>query len=234
MNKCMNCGFEDESAIFCQNCGQQMTPLLSSNNAYAAYPQQNYAQPEQVTYDEIANPNAQNSLMNAPQAMPPQAMTEQERMQFMLRQQQEMINRQQMMMQQMQQAKASQPVVVNVQQSVEQSVEQNVGVTVQGGGEQTDPWFFWLEILAIGGAAWFIAGAWWIGLVTIFILFILLQIPVLGTAICWLLGAGIGLLAGAISHAFDAPTWACWLIGIVIGLGCAVYNTEACEQELAD
>lgn len=53
------------------------------------------------------------------------------------------------------------------------------------------------------------------GIITLIALGIALQIPVIGTLICVVLGCGMGLLAGVISAVCGAPTWACWLIGLV-------------------
>ena len=54
-----------------------------------------------------------------------------------------------------------------------------------------------------------------VGLITLIALGVALQIPIIGTLICVVLGCGLGLLAGVIAAALSAPTWACWLIGLV-------------------
>lgn len=137
--------------------------------------------------------------------------------------------------QQMQQQPAQAPVIniqlaqeTRVQNNVSQEVNQNV--TVQK-TNSTDSGFLWFQIAAVGGAVWWGTGHWWAGLVTFILLSIATQIPVIGAVLCFLLGGGVGLLAGIISAAFGAPTWACWLIGLVAGLGTAAFNMEAKDSD---
>jgi len=115
------------------------------------------------------------------------------------------------------------PIVINndVSQNTEVNVEQTVNVTT---GESSG-WLY-LELLGVAGAVWWGTGKWWIGLLTFFGLIIAMQIPVLGQAICIILGLGIGLLAGVISAAVGAPVWACWVIGIIIAIGMCSINLE--------
>ena len=118
-----------------------------------------------------------------------------------------------------------QPVInIQVAQSQETNVSQEQTVVVQRATSSSG--WLWFEVFGVAGGVWALTGHWWAGLITLIVLAIALQIPVIGTLICVVLGAGIGLLAGAIAVAFSAPTWACWLIGIVVGLGAIGVNID--------
>ena len=108
-----------------------------------------------------------------------------------------------------------QPVInIQVAQSQETNVSQEQTVTVEHRSTSSSGWL-WFEILGVAGGVWGLTGHWWAGLITLIALGVALQIPVIGTLICVVLGCGLGLLAGVIAAALSAPTWACWLIGLV-------------------
>lgn len=111
---------------------------------------------------------------------------------------------------------AMQQPVINIQvaQSQETNVSQEQTVIVEKRGNSSSGWL-WIEVLGVGGAVWGFSGHLWAGIITLIVLGIALQIPVIGTLICVVLGCGMGLLAGVISAVCGAPTWACWLIGLV-------------------
>ena len=108
-----------------------------------------------------------------------------------------------------------QPVInIQVAQSQETNVSQEQTVTVEHRSTSSSGWL-WFEIFGVAGGVWGLTGHWWAGLITLIALGVALQIPVIGTLICVVLGCGLGLLAGVIAAALSAPTWACWLIGLV-------------------
>ena len=108
-----------------------------------------------------------------------------------------------------------QPVInIQVAQSQETNVSQEQTVTVEHRSTSSSGWL-WFEIFGVAGGGWGLTGHWWAGLITLIALGVALQIPVIGTLICVVLGCGLGLLAGVIAAALSAPTWACWLIGLV-------------------
>lgn len=111
---------------------------------------------------------------------------------------------------------AMQQPVINIQvaQSQETNVSQEQTVIVEKRGNSSSGWL-WFEIFGVAGGVWGLTGHWWAGLITLIALGVALQIPVIGTLICVVLGCGLGLLAGVIAAALSAPTWACWLIGLV-------------------
>ena len=111
---------------------------------------------------------------------------------------------------------AMQQPVINIQvaQSQETNVSQEQTVIVEKRGNSSSGWL-WFEIFGVAGGVWGLTGHWWAGLITLIALGVALQIPIIGTLICVVLGCGLGLLAGVIAAAFRAPTWACWLIGLV-------------------
>ena len=111
---------------------------------------------------------------------------------------------------------AMQQPVINIQvaQSQETNVSQEQTVIVEKRGNSSSGWL-WFEIFGVAGGVWGLTGHWWAGLITLIALGVALQIPIIGTLICVLLGCGLGLLAGVIAAALSAPTWACWLIGLV-------------------
>lgn len=115
--------------------------------------------------------------------------------------------------------------VINVQVHQEQTQSQEQTQIVVNEKSSSSGWL-WFELLCVGGAVWWGTGHWWAGLITWIVLAILTQVPVIGAAICVVLGCGVGLLAGVISAAFSAPTWACWLIGIVVAAGVTGLNLE--------
>lgn len=117
--------------------------------------------------------------------------------------------------------------VINIQLAQETNVSQEVNQTVVNTSEKSSgSGFLWFELMAVGGAVWWGTGHWWAGLVTWILLAIATQIPIIGGVLCFLLGAGIGLLAGVIAAAFSAPVWVCWVIGIIVGLGVTGLNFE--------
>ena len=108
-----------------------------------------------------------------------------------------------------------QPVInIQVAQSQETNVSQEQTVIVEKRGNSSSGWL-WFEIFGVAGGVWGLTGHWWAGLITLIALGVALQIPIIGTLICVVLGCGLGLLAGVIAAALSAPTWACWLIGLV-------------------
>ena len=111
---------------------------------------------------------------------------------------------------------AMQQPVINIQvaQSQKTNVSQEQTVTVEHRSTSSSGWL-WFEIFGVAGGVWGLTGHWWAGLITLIALGVALQIPVIGTLICVVLGCGLGLLAGVIAAALSAPTWACWLIGLV-------------------
>lgn len=111
---------------------------------------------------------------------------------------------------------AMQQPVINIQvaQSQETNVSQEQTVIVEKRSSSSSGWL-WFEIFGVAGGVWGLTGHWWAGLITLIALGVALQIPVIGTLICVVLGCGLGLLAGVIAAALSAPTWACWLIGLV-------------------
>ncbi len=114
------------------------------------------------------------------------------------------------------QSGAMQQPVINIQvaQSQETNVSQEQTVIVEKRGNSSSGWL-WFEIFGVAGGVWGLTGHWWAGLITLIALGVALQIPIIGTLICVVLGCGLGLLAGVIAAALSAPTWACWLIGLV-------------------
>lgn len=98
--------------------------------------------------------------------------------------------------------------------SQETNVSQEQTVIVEKRGNSSSGWL-WFEIFGVAGGVWGLTGHWWAGLITLIALGVALQIPIIGTLICVVLGCGLGLLAGVIAAALSAPTWACWLIGLV-------------------
>ena len=111
---------------------------------------------------------------------------------------------------------AMQQPVINIQvaQSQETNVSQEQTVIVEKRGNSSSGWL-WFEIFGVAGGVWGLTGHWWASLITLIALGVALQIPIIGTLICVVLGCGLGLLAGVIAAALSAPTWACWLIGLV-------------------
>lgn len=125
------------------------------------------------------------------------------------------VPQQQYPQQQYPQQPMQQPVInIQVAQSQETNVSQEQTVTVEHRSTSSSGWL-WFEILGVAGGVWGLTGHWWAGLITLIALGVALQIPVIGTLICVVLGCGLGLLAGVIAAALSAPTWACWLIGLV-------------------
>ena len=114
------------------------------------------------------------------------------------------------------QSGAMQQPVINIQvaQSQETNVSQEQTVIVEKRSSSSSGWL-WFEIFGAAGGVWGLTGHWWAGLITLIALGVALQIPIIGTLICVVLGCGLGLLAGVIAAALSAPTWACWLIGLV-------------------
>ena len=125
------------------------------------------------------------------------------------------VPQQQYPQQQYPQQPMQQPVInIQVAQSQETNVSQEQTVTVEHRSTSSSGWL-WFEIFGVAGGGWGLTGHWWAGLITLIALGVALQIPVIGTLICVVLGCGLGLLAGVIAAALSAPTWACWLIGLV-------------------
>lgn len=108
-----------------------------------------------------------------------------------------------------------QPVInIQVAQSQETNVSQEQTVIVEKRSSSSSGWL-WFEIFGVAGGVWGLTGHCWAGIITLIALGVALQIPIIGTLICVVLGCGLGLLAGVIAAALSAPTWACWLIGLV-------------------
>lgn len=127
---------------------------------------------------------------------------------------------------------AMQQPVINIQvaQSQETNVSQEQTVIVEKRGNSSSGWL-WFEIFGVAGGVWGLTGHWWAGLITLIALGVALQIPIIGTLICVVLGCGLGLLAGVIAAALSAPTWACWLIvlvatGVMIGINIEDKNSD--------
>jgi len=117
------------------------------------------------------------------------------------------------------------PIIINndITQNTEVDVDVEQTVNVVNDSNSSSGWLYF-ELICVAGAVWWGTGMWWIGLITFFALCFSMQVPVLGHAICIILGLGVGLLSGIVSAAFGAPVWASWLIGIVIGIAMCSVN----------
>lgn len=128
----------------------------------------------------------------------------------------------------------NQQPIINIQLSqsnnMTQQVSQEQTVNVEKSGSSNSG-CLWTQLALVGGAVWLATGIWWIGVITWILLAIAVFIPYIGGAICVVLGAGIGLLAGVISAALSAPAWACWIIGIIVGAGVIGINFDDRKSE---
>lgn len=128
----------------------------------------------------------------------------------------------------------NQQPIINIQLSqannMTQQVSQEQTVIVEKSGSSNSG-CLWAQLALVGGAVWAATGTWWIGVITWILLAIAVFIPYIGGAICVVLGAGIGLLAGVISAALSAPAWACWIIGIIVGAGVIGINFDDRKSE---
>lgn len=128
----------------------------------------------------------------------------------------------------------NQQPIINIQLSqannMTQQVSQEQTVIIEKSGSSNSG-CLWTQLALVGGAVWAATGTWWIGVITWILLIVAVFIPYIGGAICVVLGAGMGLLAGVISAAFGAPTWVCWVIGIIIGAGAIGVNFDDRKSE---
>lgn len=121
-------------------------------------------------------------------------------------------------------------IIVENKQEVHQ--EQNVEVRV-GHLERASPGgCLWTQLVVLSIGLCFVFKGFWYGVAAFIFLAIALYIPVLGQALCVVLGLAFGLIAGSLSASFGAPTWIAWLIGIVSTVGLIYANLEQRKAEV--
>ena len=121
-----------------------------------------------------------------------------------------------------------QNIVVQPNIVIENNQEQNVNVetTVVTGGGNAESGLLWAQVLGVAIGVGIAMASFWYGVAALIILGICVFIPIIGPALCVVLGLASGALAGLIAAAFGAPTWVCWLIGIVGAIGLVYSNLE--------
>lgn len=224
--KCPYCGEEiNSSAVKCRFCGEWLTesaPAAAENTTSGCeYAQATISEPLTIAESEPAMVVSDTQLRElAPQTTPqvtPQAMpqaTPLQATQFNANGQP-----QQIIMPQ---------IVIN--NEVSQSTDVDVNVNQSESSSSSSGWL-WFELFIVAGIAW---GVWsfWTGIAVLIGLVIALQIPLLGQAICIILGAAVGLVSGVLSSTFGAPTWLATVIGIIVGVG--VIGVNLAEREADD
>ena len=125
-------------------------------------------------------------------------------------------------------------IVVNpnivVQNHNEINQEQNVMAGGSDGGESANG-CLWTQIGLVAVGLGFAFHGFWFGVAAFILLGIAIFIPYLGLALCVILGAGFGLVAGILAASLGAATWIAWLIGIVSTIGLVTWNLEQRKSE---
>lgn len=116
-------------------------------------------------------------------------------------------------------------IVINNEVTQTTDVDVDVDVDVNQSSSSSSSGWLWFELFVVGGIAWAV-WSFWIGVAVIIGLALAIQIPVLGHAICIILGAAVGLVSGVLASTFDAPTWLAVVIGIIVGVGIIGVNLE--------
>ncbi|MFG6385917.1 MAG: zinc ribbon domain-containing protein [Muribaculaceae bacterium] len=114
-------------------------------------------------------------------------------------------------------------IVIN--NEVSQNTDVDVNVNQSTSSSSSSSGWLWFELFVVGGIAWAV-WSFWIGVAVIIGLALAIQIPVLGHAICIILGAAVGIVSGVLASTFDAPTWLAVVIGIIVGVGVISKNLE--------
>lgn len=118
-------------------------------------------------------------------------------------------------------------IVIN--NEVSQTTDVDVNVNQSASSSSSSGWL-WFELFVVAGIAWAV-WSFWIGVAVLIGLAIAIQIPVLGHAICIILGAAVGLVSGVLASTFGAPTWLAVVIGIIVGVGIIGVNLEDREAD---
>lgn len=119
-------------------------------------------------------------------------------------------------------------IVIN--NEVSQNTDVDVNVNQSASSSSSSSGWLWFELFVVAGIAWAV-WSFWIGVAVLIGLAIAIQIPVLGHAICIILGAAVGLVSGVLASTFGAPTWLAVVIGIIVGVGIIGVNLEDREAD---
>lgn len=119
-------------------------------------------------------------------------------------------------------------IVIN--NEVSQNTDVDVNVNQSASSSSSSSGWLWFELFVVSGIAWAV-WSFWIGVAVLIGLAIAIQIPVLGHAICVILGAAVGLVSGVLASTFGAPTWLAVVIGIIVGVGIIGVNLEDREAD---
>lgn len=124
--------------------------------------------------------------------------------------------------------------IINVNIAQQTAVTQEATQIVAVKEKDSKSGFLYFELFCLSAGVWIGSGHWWLGLIAFFGLLILMMIPLLGSAICVLLGLGVGACIGILADEFGAPEWASWFFGLLFALGCIYGNLEGRKEMLED
>ncbi|MCH5214143.1 MAG: hypothetical protein J1E97_03045 [Muribaculaceae bacterium] len=121
-------------------------------------------------------------------------------------------------------------IVIENKQEVHQ--EQNMEVNILSGERESPGGCLWSQLVVLAIGLGFVFKGFWYGVAAFILLAIAIYIPVLGPALCVVLGAAFGVVAGVLSASFGAATWIAWLIGIVCSIGLIYANLAQRDSEV--
>lgn len=121
-------------------------------------------------------------------------------------------------------------IVIENNQEVYQ--EQNVELNVVNQEKESPGGCLWSQLVVLSIGLCFVFKGFWYGVAAFILLAIAVYIPVLGPALCVILGASFGLVAGVLASSFGAATWIAWLIGIVCSAGLIYANLAQRNSEV--
>ena len=121
-------------------------------------------------------------------------------------------------------------IVIENKQEVNQ--EQNVELNLENQEKESPGGCLWSQLVVLSIGLCFVFKGFWYGVASFILLAIAIYIPVLGSALCVILGAAFGVVAGVLASSFGAAAWIGWLIGIVCSAGLIYANLAQRNSEV--
>lgn len=106
-------------------------------------------------------------------------------------------------------------------------------VTITKEKSGSSDWMYY-ELIGIGGLIWGLTDSWVWGIVVALGGIILMQIPLLGYVLCWILGIIWGIIIGGFSGYFIDNYTIGGIIGVIVGFAIAGAHLKARKKSMTE